>query len=115
MTPDVYEPGSTGLNSLTGVCACAFALESRLLPLEPLNYPQHDPGPYTLLTTLSEQENLARMESVMASAQGYVGLVGEFGSRFTTRSTTMLPVLEQVKRRGLKSGEKRYCTVFLSL
>ncbi len=71
------------------------------LPLEPMNYPQHDPGPYTLLTTLSEQENLARMDWVMGRAVGYVGLVGEFGSRFTTRSATMLPVLEQVKRRGL--------------
>jgi uncharacterized protein len=71
------------------------------LPLEPMNYPQHDPGPYTLLTTLSERENLGRMEWVMSRAQGYVGLVGEFGSRFTTRSTTMLPVLEQVKKRGL--------------
>jgi polysaccharide deacetylase 2 family uncharacterized protein YibQ len=71
------------------------------LPLEPVNYPQHDPGPYTLLSTLSERENLGRMEWVMSRAQGYVGLVGEFGSRFTTRSTTMLPVLEQVKKRGL--------------
>lgn len=71
------------------------------LPLEPMNYPQHDPGPYTLLSTLSERENLGRMEWVMSRAQGYVGLVGEFGSRFTTRSTTMLPVLEQVKKRGL--------------
>jgi len=71
------------------------------LPLEPMNYPLHDPGPYTLLTTLSERENLGRMEWVMSRTQGYVGLVGEFGSRFTTRSTTMLPVLEQVKKRGL--------------
>lgn len=71
------------------------------LPLEPMNYPQHDPGPYTLLTTLTDRENLARMEWVMSRAQGYVGLVGEFGSRFTTRSATMLPVLEQVKKRGL--------------
>jgi polysaccharide deacetylase 2 family uncharacterized protein YibQ len=66
-----------------------------------MNYPQHDPGPYTLLTTLTDRENLARMEWVMSRAQGYVGLVGEFGSRFTTRSATMLPVLEQVKKRGL--------------
>lgn len=71
------------------------------LPLEPMNYPQHDPGPYTLLSTLSERENLGRMEWVMSRSQGYVGLVGEFGSRFTTRSATMLPVLEQVKKRGL--------------
>jgi polysaccharide deacetylase 2 family uncharacterized protein YibQ len=71
------------------------------LPLEPLTYPQHDPGPHTLLTTLSEEENIARMEWVMSQAQGYVGIVGEYGSRFTTRSAQMLPVLEQAKKRGL--------------
>lgn len=71
------------------------------LPLEPLNYPQHDPGPYTLLTALSERENVARMEWVMGRAEGYVGMVGEFGSRFTTRTANMLPVLEQVKKRGI--------------
>jgi polysaccharide deacetylase 2 family uncharacterized protein YibQ len=71
------------------------------LPLEPLDYPQHDPGPFTLMTGLSEVENLARLETVMGRASGYVGLVGEFGSRYTTRATNMLPVLEQMRKRGL--------------
>lgn len=71
------------------------------LPLEPVNYPQHDPGPLTLMTGLSEVENLGRLETVMSRATGYVGLVGEFGSRYTTRAATMLPVLEQIKKRGL--------------
>ena len=71
------------------------------LPLEPMDYPQHDPGPFTLMTGLSEVENLARLETVMGRASGYVGLVGEFGSRFTTRATNMLPVLEQMRKRGL--------------
>src|SRR5260221_514621 len=71
------------------------------LPLEPLNFPQHDPGPYTLLTTLSTSENSARLEWVLSRGTGYIGVVGEFGSRFSTSAKYLLPVFEVLKRRGV--------------
>jgi polysaccharide deacetylase 2 family uncharacterized protein YibQ len=77
------------------------------LGLEPVNFPQHDPGPYTLLTSLTPAENIARLEWVMSRATGYVGLVGEFGSKFSTSVNYLLPPMEQMKRRGLLYVDSR--------
>jgi polysaccharide deacetylase 2 family uncharacterized protein YibQ len=71
------------------------------LPLEPVNFPQHDPGPYTLLTSLSPSENGARLEWVLSRGTGYVGVVGEFGTRFSTSAKYLLPMFEVLKRRGV--------------
>jgi polysaccharide deacetylase 2 family uncharacterized protein YibQ len=71
------------------------------LPLEPLNFPQHDPGPYTLLSTLSAVDNSARLEWVLSRGAGYVGVVGEFGSRFATSAKYLLPMFEVLKKRGV--------------
>lgn len=71
------------------------------LPLEPANFPQHDPGPYTLLSTLSGTDNVSRLEWVLSRGAGYVGVVGEYGSKFSTTSKNLLPVLEALKRRGV--------------
>jgi uncharacterized protein len=71
------------------------------LPLEPANFPQHDPGPYTLLSTLSPIENDARLEWVLSRGVGYVGVVGEYGSKFSTSAKYLLPTFEVLKKRGL--------------
>jgi polysaccharide deacetylase 2 family uncharacterized protein YibQ len=71
------------------------------LPLEPANFPQHDPGPYTLLSTLSPSENSARLEWVLSRGVGYVGVVGEYGSKFSTTTKYLLPMFEVLKQRGV--------------
>lgn len=80
------------------------------LGMEPANFPQHDPGPYTLLTSVGGPENVARLEWVMSRSTGYVGLVAEFGSRFATSVNYLLPVLEQMKRRGVMLVDSRAST-----
>jgi polysaccharide deacetylase 2 family uncharacterized protein YibQ len=71
------------------------------LPMEPVTYPRDDPGPQTLLTSLSDRENLQRLEWVMSRVTGYVGMVSFMGSRFTTNPVTLRPVLTALKSRGL--------------
>ncbi len=71
------------------------------IPLEPENYPAEDPGPHTLLTTLPPEENLRRLQYLMARYTGYVGVTNLMGARFETAREAFLPVLEEVKRRGL--------------
>jgi len=71
------------------------------LPLEPLDYPRQDPGPLTLLVSLGDNQNFARLNRLMGEASGYVGLVAIFGGRFTAEKTALLPVLDILKRRGL--------------
>lgn len=69
--------------------------------MEPAGYPQHDPGPKTLLTSLSGEANLARLHWAMGRASGFVGVSGFMGARFTASRKSMRPVLADLKQRGL--------------
>ncbi|MBT5267753.1 MAG: divergent polysaccharide deacetylase family protein [Rhodospirillaceae bacterium] len=71
------------------------------LPLEPTGYPRDDPGPKTLLSSLSAVENLNRLEWVLTRGGGYVGVVIEMGDKFTVVKEAMMPVLQYLKERGL--------------
>jgi polysaccharide deacetylase 2 family uncharacterized protein YibQ len=71
------------------------------LPMEPVDYPRQDPGPYTLLTSLSPRENLERLDWVLSRVTGYVGLTNMMGSRFTASQANLIPVFEELKKRGL--------------
>lgn len=71
------------------------------LPMEPISFPQSDPGPQTLLTSLSPVENLDRMEWALGRFTGYVGVVDLEGSRFTTSEQSLIPILQALKERGL--------------
>jgi polysaccharide deacetylase 2 family uncharacterized protein YibQ len=71
------------------------------LPMEPLDYPRQDPGPLTLLASLGETENTARLKRLLGGGSGYVGLVALWGERFSTEKSALLPILETLKQRGL--------------
>jgi polysaccharide deacetylase 2 family uncharacterized protein YibQ len=71
------------------------------VPMEPFDYPDNDPGPQTLLTTLAPQQNIDRLYWLMSRFQGYVGLTSAMGARFTASETSLAPVLHEVAKRGL--------------
>ncbi len=71
------------------------------LPMEPFDYPDNDPGPQTLLTSLAPEQNVDRMHWVMSRAQGYVGVTSYMGSRFTASDSSLAPMLREVAKRGL--------------
>jgi polysaccharide deacetylase 2 family uncharacterized protein YibQ len=71
------------------------------LPSEPVSYPTNDPGPHTLMTQASAQENIAKLTWVLARFTGYVGLINHMGSKFTASGKAMRPILEALKARGL--------------
>ncbi|MBI1260450.1 MAG: divergent polysaccharide deacetylase family protein [Rhizobiales bacterium] len=71
------------------------------LPMEPFGYPQNDPGPYTLLTSLSAADNNSRLEWLLSRFTGYAGVMNYQGARFTTSQSAISPVLEALHRRGL--------------
>ncbi len=71
------------------------------LPMEPLDFPRSDPGPYTLLTTLDQVENVRRLEWVLSRTTGYVGVTNFQGSRFASDSRAFRPIMNELKRRGL--------------
>jgi uncharacterized protein len=71
------------------------------LPMEPFDYPDNDPGPQTLLTSLAPEQNIDRMHWLMSRFQGYVGVTNHMGSRFTASDAAFAPVLREVAKRGL--------------
>lgn len=72
-----------------------------MAPMEPLRYPDNDPGPLTLLVDRPEAEMIDRLHETMSRFQGYAGLVNAMGSRFTASEEAMLPFLDELSRRGL--------------
>ena len=91
-------------NDLQHVAAHARAQGHELLlqlPMEPFDYPDNDPGPQTLLTSLAPEQNLDRVHWMMSRFQGYVGVANYMGSRFTASDTAFAPVLREVAQRGL--------------
>ncbi|MGV8997260.1 MAG: divergent polysaccharide deacetylase family protein [Parvibaculaceae bacterium] len=71
------------------------------LPMEPFGFPQNDPGPYTLLTSLSAADNVARLEWLLSRFTGYAGVMNYQGARFTSTPSALSPVLSAIKSRGL--------------
>ncbi len=72
-----------------------------MLPMEPETYPQDDPGPLTLLTSLGPDRNRERLNHVLSRGIGYVGVVSTMGSRFTATPDSLEPMLAALAQRGL--------------
>jgi polysaccharide deacetylase 2 family uncharacterized protein YibQ len=70
-------------------------------PMEPFDYPDSDPGPQTLLTSLTSDQNVDRLHWLMSRFQGYVGIVSYMGARFTASEQALAPVLREAAKRGL--------------
>jgi len=71
------------------------------IPMEPFDYPDNDPGPQTLLTTLAPEQNLDRMYWHLSRIQGYAGIANFMGARFVVADATMQPIIREAAKRGL--------------
>jgi polysaccharide deacetylase 2 family uncharacterized protein YibQ len=70
-----------------------------MLPSEPVGYPARDPGPYGLLVSNTPEENIARLEQVLARAPGAVGVLAPDGA--FVHSAKLSTVLMALKERGM--------------
>jgi polysaccharide deacetylase 2 family uncharacterized protein YibQ len=71
------------------------------IPMEPFDYPDNDPGPQTLLTTLNAEQNLDRLSWHLSRFQGYAGIANFMGARFVVTDAAMQPIVREAARRGL--------------
>jgi len=75
------------------------------IPMEPQGFPLNDPGKQALMTSLSLEQNRARLIWVLSRIQGYVGAIGaegsQLGERFASLPEEMGLVLGELKKRGL--------------
>jgi hypothetical protein len=70
-------------------------------PMEPFDYPDNDPGPQTLLTSLTTDKNIDRLHWQMSRLQGYVGIISYMGARFTASEKALAPIMRETAKRGL--------------
>ena len=92
----------------TKLLAAARAAEHEYLlsiPMEPQGFPLNDPGPQSLMTTLSREENRPRLEWALSRIGGYAGVTGALGNirgeRFASMPDQMQPILAELAHRGL--------------
>jgi uncharacterized protein len=70
-------------------------------PMEPKDYPDNDPGPYTLLADEAPQETVRRLEWLLSRATGYFGVTNYLGSKFLASPSAMSVFEASLKQRGL--------------
>ncbi len=71
------------------------------LPMETQTYPFDDPGPLTLLSEASLQQNIQRLHIILSSTQGYAGVISQKNHSFTTKEATVSPYIKEIFERGL--------------
>ncbi|ARP98911.1 divergent polysaccharide deacetylase family protein [Pseudorhodoplanes sinuspersici] len=96
-----FTPYSSELDTLAGRARDKGHEVLLQIPMEPFDYPDNDPGPQTLLSSLSPEQNVDRLHWLFSRMQGYVGITNYMGARFTASDNALAPVLREVSRRGL--------------
>lgn len=71
------------------------------LPMEPIEYPEINPGPGSLLTSMSPDELLQVLEENLQAVPHVQGVNNHMGSKLTTHSEQIYQVFSLLKRRGL--------------
>jgi len=71
------------------------------VPMEPFDYPDNDPGPQTLLTSLPPEQNIDRLYWHLSRIQGYAGIANFMGARFVATDAVMQTIIRETAKRGL--------------
>jgi polysaccharide deacetylase 2 family uncharacterized protein YibQ len=96
-----FTPYGTDLDMLVGQAREKGHEVLLQVPMEPHDYPENDPGPQTLLSSLSAEQNVDRLHWLFSRIQGYVGVTNFMGARFTASENALAPVLRELSKRGL--------------
>jgi polysaccharide deacetylase 2 family uncharacterized protein YibQ len=71
------------------------------LPMEPFEYPSINPGPGTLLTTMTPNELIRQLEKDLASVPYIKGVNNHMGSKMTAESSQLYQIFSILKKRNL--------------
>jgi polysaccharide deacetylase 2 family uncharacterized protein YibQ len=71
------------------------------VPMEPMDFPDSDPGPNTLRSGVEQDGNGQRLNWAMSRFAGYAGVTNLLGQRFLSDSDALSPTMVQFARRGL--------------
>jgi polysaccharide deacetylase 2 family uncharacterized protein YibQ len=71
------------------------------VPMEPVSYPGVNPGPKTLLSDATPQQNIDALHWHLSRFAGYAGITNYMGSRLLATEEALKPVMTEVSKRGL--------------
>jgi polysaccharide deacetylase 2 family uncharacterized protein YibQ len=71
------------------------------IPMEPVGYPQVNPGKHTLITGVDTKQNLDNLHWVMARMTNYVGMMNYLGAKLGDDVQALQPILKEIAGRGL--------------
>jgi polysaccharide deacetylase 2 family uncharacterized protein YibQ len=71
------------------------------IPMEPLDYPNNDPGPSTLMANAPKEETVKRLDWLLSRATGYFGVTNYLGGKFVTVDPAMSVFTGALRARGL--------------
>jgi uncharacterized protein len=96
-----FAPYGGNLDALVGK-ARARGHEALLqAPMEPFDYPQNDPGPHTLKTSVAAETTRDDLHWLMSRFSGYAGVMNFLGARFLSDETALAGALGEIGGRGL--------------
>ena len=84
------------------------------VPMEPVGYPGNSPGPGTLLSDATPEQNLASLKWLMSRFAGYSGITNYMGARLLGAEEALRPVMKEVTARGLVYLEDASVSLTLS-
>ena len=71
------------------------------VPMEPYDFPDSDPGQYTLRTGVGEDTNTKKLVWSLTRFTGYVGITNLLGGKLLSDAGALEPMLTYLNRRGL--------------
>jgi polysaccharide deacetylase 2 family uncharacterized protein YibQ len=93
-----YAEGLQGWIDLARAAGHEVLLEA---PMEPNDYPNNDPGPYTLMTDAAAPETTRKLEWLLSRCTGYFGVTNYLGSKFVASGPAMGNLASALHARGL--------------
>lgn len=83
-------------------------LETMLhLPMEPIEYPNVDPGPGTLLTSMTPDQLIRQLKKNLNAVPDVKGVNNHMGSKMTAESSQMYQIFSILKKRDLYFVDSR--------
>ena len=70
-------------------------------PMEPIDYPDNDPGPLTLMSGGQGQDTVKKLEWILSRATGYFGVTNAMGSKFLSSDGAYQTFAAALRGRGL--------------
>jgi polysaccharide deacetylase 2 family uncharacterized protein YibQ len=93
-----YADGLQGWIDMARAAGHEVLLEA---PMEPKDYPENDPGPYTLMADGKPDDTTQRLEWLLSRATGYFGVTNYLGSKFLQTPAAMSIFTDDLRQRGL--------------